>query len=347
LLPRGNWMNDSGPVLQPAFPGVLSHRKPQHEGRLTRADLARWLTSSENPLTARTFVNRQWKLYFGAGLSRRLDDLGAQGEWPSHPQLLDWLAGQFIDSGWDVKHLVKLIVMSGTYRQTSQPTAKLQERDPDNRWLARQGRFRLDAEMVRDNALQVSGLLVDTIGGPSVKPYQPAGYWSHLNFPPREWQNGTGNELYRRSLYTHWQRQYLHPAMLAFDAPGREECTADRPRSNTPLQSLVLMNDPEFVESARGFGEQILQHGGATVGDKVAWAFRRALSRPPKHGEAAIVTDLLVAHRAEYRRDPQAAEQLLAIGTHPVPAQLDHVELAAWTSVGRTILNIHETITRN
>jgi hypothetical protein len=346
LLPRGNWMNDSGPVLVPALPEVLPHPKP-HEGRLTRADLARWLTSPENPLTARTFVNRQWKLFFGAGLSRRLDDLGAQGEWPSHPQLLDWLAGQFIDSGWNVKHIVKLIVLSGTYRQSSQLTRKLQERDPENRWLARQGRFRLDAEMVRDNALKISGLLVDKIGGPSVNPYQPRGYWSHLNFPPREWQNGTGEDLYRRSLYTHWQRQYLHPAMLAFDAPGREECTADRPRSNTPLQSLVLMNDPEFVEAARAFGEQILQRGGATAGERLAWAFRRALSRPPRTSEAAVLTDLLAAHGAEYRRDPHAADEFLAIGAHPVPARIDHVELAAWTSVCRTILNIHETITRN
>ena len=252
------------------------------EGRLTRADLARWLTSPENPLTARTFVNRMWKLAFGAGLSRKLDDLGAQGEWPSHPHLLDWLAGQFIDSGWNVKHVIKLIVMSGTYRQSSQVTPELREADPDNRWLARQGRFRIDAEMVRDNALKISGLLVERIGGPSVKPYQPPGYWSHLNFPPREWENGSGAELYRRSLYTHWQRQYLHPAMLAFDAPGREECTADRPRSNTPLQSLVLMNDPEFIEAARAFGEQILEHGGTTTAQRLAWAFRRALSRPPR-----------------------------------------------------------------
>jgi cytochrome c553 len=205
LLHRGNWMDETGQVLTPAYPEVLSHATPR-EGRLTRADLARWLTSPQNPLTARTFVNRMWKLAFGAGLSRKLDDLGAQGEWPSHPRLLDWLAGQFIDSGWNVKHVVKLIVMSGTYRQSSQVTPALRDADPDNRWLARQGRFRLDAETVRDNALKISGLLVDRIGGPSVNPYQPPGYWSHLNFPPREWQNGTGADLYRRSLYTHWQR---------------------------------------------------------------------------------------------------------------------------------------------
>jgi hypothetical protein len=346
LLHRGNWMDDTGDVLAPAFPEVLSHARPR-EGRLTRADLARWLTSPENPLTARTFVNRLWKLAFGAGLSRKLDDLGAQGEWPSHPKLLDWLAGQFIDSGWNVKHVIKLIVMSGTYRQSSQVTSRQRELDPDNRWLARQGRFRLDAEMVRDNALKISGLLAREIGGPSVKPYQPPGYWSHLNFPPREWQNGSGDELFRRSLYTHWQRQYLHPAMLAFDAPGREECTADRPRSNTPLQSLVLMNDPEFVESARAFGEQVLEHGGSTNVARLDWAFRRALSRSPRAAELSVLTKFLSSHQAEYSHDPKAADELVGIGAHPVPAKMDHVELAAWTGVCRTILNLHETITRN
>jgi len=346
ILPRGNWMDDSGPAMVPAFPDVLPHPK-RHDGRLTRVDLARWLTSPENPLTARVFANRQWKLFFGAGLSRKLDDHGAQGDWPSHPQLLDWLAGQFVDSGWNVKHLVRLIVMSGTYRQSSEITPELRERDPDNRWLARQGRYRLDAEMVRDNALAISGLLAQRIGGPSVNPYQPPGYWAYLNFPPREWQNGTGDELYRRSFYTHWQRQYLHPAMLAFDAPSREECTADRPRSNTPLQSLVLMNDAEFVEAARAFAEQILEHGGATATDRLSWAFRRALSRPPKPAEAALLEKLLARHRTQYEKDTAAADRLVAIGAHPVPAKIDHVELAAWTSVSRTLLNLHETVTRD
>ncbi len=223
----------------------------------------------------------------------------------------------------------------------------MREADPDNRWLARQGRFRLDAEMVRDNALKIGGLLFDRIGGPSVNPYQPPGYWAHFNFPPREWQNGTGADLYRRSFYTHWQRQYLHPAMLAFDAPGREECTADRPRSNTPLQSLVLMNDPEFVESARAFGEKILQEGGPTTEGRLTWAFRQALSRTPRSSEVAVLSRLLEDHRAEYQHDPQAADELVAIGAHPVPGKISHVELAAWTSVCRTILNLHETITRN
>ncbi len=346
VLGRGNWMDETGAIVEPAFPGVLAHPKPG-KGRLTRLDLARWLTSRENPLTARVFVNRMWKLFLGAGLSRKLDDHGSQGEWPSHPHLLDWLAGQFVDSGWDVKRTIKLIVMSGTYRQSSTLRPDLAEVDPDNRWLGRQGRFRLDAEMVRDGALKVAGLLSEKVGGPSVKPYQPRGYWAYLNFPPREWQNGTGNELYRRSLYTHWQRQYLHPAMLAFDAPGREECTADRPRSNTPLQSLVLMNDPEFVEAARSFAELTLTTGGKTTDERLNWAFRRAVSRRPTEAERAVLVRLVDSHAAEYAKDKEAVDRLLAIGAHPVAPGVDRSALAAWTSVCRTLLNLHEAITRN
>jgi hypothetical protein len=337
-------MDETGPIVQPAFPEVLAHNKP-HEGVLTRLDLARWLTSNENPLTARVFVNRMWKLFFGAGLSRKLDDQGAQGDWPSHPKLLDWLAGQFVDSGWDVKQTIKLIAMSQTYRQSSAFRADVAEVDPDNRWLARQGRFRLDAEMVRDGALKISGLLAEKVGGPSVKPYQPRGYWAYLNFPPREWQNGTGDQLYRRSLYTHWQRQYLHPAMLAFDAPGREECTADRPRSNTPLQSLVLMNDPEFVEAARALAELTLTAGAEH--ERLDWAFRRVVSRRPTDAERAVLAKLLAEHSQQYAKDSTAVAQLLAIGEHPVPSGIDHASLAAWTSVCRTLLNLHEAITRN
>jgi hypothetical protein len=339
-------MDETGPVVNPAFPEVLPHTKP-HEGRLTRIDLARWLTSKENPLTARVFVNRMWKLFFGAGLSRKLDDQGAQGDWPSHPKLLDWLAGQFIDSGWNVKQTIKLIVMSGTYRQSSALRADVAELDPENRWLTRQGRFRLDAEMVRDSVLKISGLLAEKVGGPSVKPYQPRGYWAYLNFPPREWQNGTGDQLYRRSLYTHWQRQYLHPAMLAFDAPGREECTADRPRSNTPLQSLVLMNDPEFVEAARALAELTLTAGTASERERLDRAFRRVVSRRPTDAERAVLAKLLTDHSQQYAKDSAAADQLLAIGEHPVPSGIDHASLAAWTSVCRTLLNLHEAITRN
>jgi hypothetical protein len=346
VLGRGNWMDEAGPIVEPAFPEVLAHPKPR-EARLTRLDLAHWLTSQENPLTARVFVNRLWKQFLGAGLSRKLDDQGAQGDWPSHPQLLDWLAGQFVDSGWNVKQAIKLIVMSGTYRQSSALRPDLAEADPDNRWLARQGRFRLEAEEVRDSALKISGLLAEKIGGPSVRPYQPPGYWAYLNFPPREWQNGTGDQLYRRSLYTHWQRQYLHPAMLAFDAPGREECTADRPRSNTPLQSLVLMNDPEFVEAARGLAECTLAKGGSSANDRLDWAFRRVVSRRPTEAERAVLAKLLADHSAQYAADSAAVNQLLAIGQHPVAPGIDRAGLAAWTSVCRTLLNLHEAITRN
>ena len=305
------------------------------------------MASGDNPLTARVFVNRVWKLLFGAGLSRRVDDLGAQGDWPSHPLLVDQLAGQFIESGWDVKQLIKAIVMSETYRQSSLSNRDLREIDPYNRWLARQGRFRLDAELVRDNALAISGLLVSKIGGTSVKPYQPPGYWAHLNFPTREWQNGNGEDLYRRGLYTHWQRQYLHPSLMAFDAPSREECTADRARSNTPLQSLVLLNDPSYIEEARAFAEQIIRHGGASTSERLKFAFHRAVSRDITPAETEILDQLLQNHLAEYKSDPNAANELLAVGAKPVSAEVDKAELAAWTSVARTILNLHETITRN
>lgn len=345
ILKRGNWMDESGEIVTPAFPESLAS-PPSGDQRLTRVDLAHWFVAKDNPLTARTFVNRIWKLYFGAGLSRKLDDLGAQGEWPSHPLLLDYLAARFRDTGWDVKRLIKTIVLTEAYRRSSQPTPALQEADPYNRWLARQGRFRLEAELVRDNALSVSGLLVRTIGGRSVKPYQPPGYWAYLNFPQREWQNGTGDELYRRGLYTHWQRQYLHPSLLAFDAPCREECTADRPRSNTPLQSLVLLNDPTYVEAARAFAEQILRQEGSTA-DRLNFAFQRALSRPAQPNERDVLDALLQKHLAEYEADPAAAKDVLSVGARPLPEDLPIATLAAWTSVARVILNLHEFITRN
>jgi hypothetical protein len=346
VLSRGNWMDDSGEVVLPGVPAVLP-QPPTKEGRLTRLDLARWLVARENPLTARVLVNRLWKLYFGTGLSTKLDDLGSQGDWPSHPELLDYLAGQLIDSGWDLKHTIKLIVTSHTYRQSSTATAELRERDPNNRWLARQGRFRLDAELVRDNALAISGLLSPKLGGPSVRPYQPPGYWAHLNFPTREWQNGSGDELYRRGLYTHWQRQYLHPSLMAFDAPSREECTAERVRSNTPLQSLALLNDPTYVEAARVFAERVLREGGASVSERLAWAVRQALSRPIRESEQPLLAALLEKHLAQYKQDAKSAQALLASGARPADQSLDPAELAAWTSVARTILNLHETVTRN
>jgi hypothetical protein len=344
VLARGNWMDESGDLVQPNVPAFLPPNLPA-DRRLTRLDLANWLVARENPLTARVFVNRLWKLFFGAGLSRKLDDLGAQGEWPTHPELLDWLASEFVDSGWDVKHVVRAIVLSETYRQRSD-RPELRERDPYNLLFARQSRYRLDAEMVRDNALAVSGLLVERIGGPSAKPYQPPGYWAYLNFPAREWDNSQGAELYRRGLYTHWQRQYLHPSMLAFDAPSREECTAERSRSNTPLQALVLLNDTTYVEAARAMAEMILRDGGATTDARLEFAFQRALSRPIRASEAAVLGELVGKHREQFRHDPEAAKKLLAVGARPQSADLDPAELAAWVSVARAILNLHELVMR-
>lgn len=346
ILKRGNWMDESGEEVTPAFPEVLSSGE-KTEQRLNRLDLAKWIVGPENPLTSRVVVNRLWKIYFGAGISRKLDDLGAQGEWPSHPLLLDFLADDLRSHGWDLKRTIKAIVMSRTYRQLSLADDRLREADPYNRWLARQGRFRIDAELVRDNALEVSGLFVDSVGGKSVFPYQPAGYWAYLNFPAREWQNDSGEKLYRRGLYTHWQRQYLHPSLLAFDAPSREECTADRARSNTPLQSLVLLNDPSYVEAARAFAELIVRQGGAATIDRLHYAFRRAVSRPPTPDELSVLEQLLTSHLAEYEANPAAAAEVLSVGAKPVTDDIPKPELAAWTSVARTILNLHEVITRN
>jgi len=345
VLPRGNWLNESGEVVQPATPGFLKPLKI--EGRRgTRLDLAQWMVSRDNPLVARVFVNRLWKLAFGRGLASPLDDLGAQGSWPVHLELVDWLATELIDSHWDVKHLLRLIVTSRAYRQSSHASAAALHADPYNVYLARQGRFRLDAEMVRDDALAISGLLVDTIGGRSVKPYQPRGYWSHLNFPVREYEADHGADLYRRGLYTYWCRTFLHPSLLAFDAPTREECTAERNRSNTPLQALVLLNDPIYVETARVFAERMLRQGEMSVEDRIQWALRRALSRAGTTEEVRVLAGLHDNHKQYYSTNIEEARKLIAVGEAAVPADIEPAELAAWTSVARTILNLHETITR-
>lgn len=345
ILPRGNWMDESGEVVKAALPSYLP--KPKIEGRdLTRLDLAQWLVSKENPLTARNVMNRLWKQFFGTGLSKVLDDLGAQGEPPVNPALLDWLACEFIDSGWDMQHMIRLIVTSHTYQQVSTSTKELTAADPYNRECARQSAFRLDAELVRDNALAISGLLVPKIGGPSVKPYQPAKYWENLNFPTREWQNDSGEGLYRRGMYTWWQRSFTHPSMLAFDAPSREECTAERNRSNIPQQALVLLNDPSYVEAARAFAARILQSDGDTP-KRITWAMQQALQRKPTADEMKTLSSLFAKHLADYNKDPAAAESLLNTGAAPVAANLNQPELAAWTHVARVLLNLHETITRS
>ncbi len=346
ILPRGNWMDETGEVMKPALPGYLP--QPSFEGRdPDRLDLAKWLVSRENPLTARTVMNRMWKQFFGIGLSKVLDDLGAQGEPPANPALLDWLACEFMDSGWDMKHMVRTIVTSHTYRQTSTSTPELTAADPYNRECARQSAFRVDAELVRDNALSIAGLLVPKIGGPSVKPYQPAKYWENLNFPVREWQNDSGEGLYRRGLYTWWQRSFLHPSMLAFDAPSREECTAERNRSNIPQQALVLLNDPTYVEAARAFAARIVSECQGTPDQRITWAWQQALQRDPTAEESKTLRKIVDQNLATYQTDPAAAEALLKTGAAPVPAALNKAEVAAWTHVARVLLNLHESVTRS
>jgi hypothetical protein len=344
ILARGNWLDTTGEIVTPRTPAFLPPlpAKADAKARYTRLDLAKWTVSLNNPLIPRVLANRLWKLAFGRGISRSLEESGSQGEPPTHPELLDWLAAEIRD-GWDVKHLLRLLVTSSAYRQSSAETPALRERDPANHLYARQSRFRLDAEFVRDNALAVSGLLSPTIGGPSVKPYQPAGYWAALNFPTREWQNDAGEKLYRRGLYTHWQRTFLHPAMLAFDAPSREECTCERPRSNIPQQALVLLNDPEFVEAAKVLAAKAIKAGADDSG-RVAWVFERATGRQPNAGEAKVLLELLGKHRKEFSADVEGAKKLLGVGAASVPKE--PVELAAWTSIARVVLNLHETVTR-
>jgi hypothetical protein len=257
------------------------------------------------------------------------------------------LACEFMDSGWDMKHMVRLIVSSQTYQQSSVPSEKVRALDPLNRELAVQSRWRVDAELVRDNALAVSGLLVNKIGGPSVKPYQPDGYWENLNFPTRTYEESKGPDEYRRGLYTWWQRSYLHPSLLAFDAPTREECCAERNRSNIPQQALVLLNDPTYVEASRALAVRMMREGGASTKSRLTWAWRQVLCRAPRSDEIKTAQSLLKKQLAEYRADTASAEAFLKIGQSDAPKDLNAAELAAWTNIARLILNLHETITRS
>lgn len=347
ILPRGNWLDDSGEEVLPAVPAFLPKNKLRTDGgRADRLDLAKWIVDSGNPLTSRAYVNRMWKLFFGTGLSSRLDDLGGQGEPPSHPELLDWLALEFVENDWDMKHIVRLLVTSAAYRQASISSAKLDEVDAGNRLYARQSRFRVDAEMVRDAALRISGLLVVQNGGYSAKPYQPAGYWKHLNFPKRKWNHDNGENQYRRGLYTFWCRTFLHPSMLAFDAPSREECSAERSRSNTPQQALVLLNDPTYVEAARVFAERILQNGGDSDEARLEWAFKRALSRKPLDEERTILLGLVKSQLEQYSGNIEVAKHAATAGQWPVADVLKPEAVAAWSSVSRAIMNLYETTSR-
>lgn len=350
LLPRGDWMDKSGEVVTPATPAVLNGPASDEKQRLTRLDLAKWLVAGEsNPVTPRVVVNRLWRLYYGSGFTKTLIDMGSQTEPPTYPELLDTLALELVEHEWDLKHVIRLMVTSSAYRQNSAPRYELKDLDPQNRLLARQSRMRLEAEQLRDTALQVSGLLKHQFGGNFVYPYQPDGYYAQLAFPERNYEASKGGDQHRRGVYTHWQRQFLHPWLLAFDAPTREECTAQRPVSNTPSAALVLLNDPSFVEASRGLAARALTEPDKAATDeaRLRWAWREATGRQGKGDEIAALLDLLTKHRSHYAAKPQAADELLSVGVAPRPEGVPTEELAAWTSVGRTLINLSETITRD
>lgn len=346
LLERGNYASPKKdmPLTAgvPAFLGPLPADAPPN-----RMGLAQWLTKPDHPLTARVAVNRYWYLLFGTGLVKTLEDFGSQGEWPSHPELLDWLAVDFIENGWDIKRMLKQIVMSATYRQSSRISQERYQRDPDNRLLARGPRFRLQAEFIRDNALAASGLLVTTIGGPGVRPYQPPGLWNEVSISSRvRFEQDHGEKLYRRSMYTYWKRSTPTPSMALFDAPSREFCTVRRPRTNTPLQALVTMNDPQFLEAARKLAERVLRQSNQTLEQQITTTFRLATGVRPNEQ----VLSMLVAAYAQalpvFQADTNRAEALLAIGESPRDANIDAAKHAAMTIVTTMILNLDETITR-
>lgn len=349
ILARGDYSKPTERVT----PGVIAALPQPAEGSpANRLGLAQWLTQKNHPLTARVAVNRLWRICFGTGLVATPADFGSQGEWPSHPELLDWLAVDFVERGWDLKRTLRSIVLSETYQQSSHATAAQLERDPANRLLARGPRFRLSAELIRDAALQTSGLLVRRLGGPSVNPYTPGDLWrevSHYGSTPATAQTfvqDQGEKLYRRSLYTYWKRTAPPPNMTAFDAPNREVCTVSRSGTITPLQALVLLNDPQYVEAARAFAERILSQPGDDAA-KLRWAWLAATSRQPSEKETAILAQALPRERARYQHSPTAAAQLLAVGESPRNSAIPPAEHAAWTQLALTLLNLSEVVMRN
>ncbi len=347
ILARGDYRN-RGEIVKPGVPAMLPPLPK--DAPLDRHTLAKWLVDPSHPLTARVAVNRYWQLYFGTGLVKTVEDFGSQGEPPSHPELLDWMATEFIRTGWDVKAMQKLIVTSASYRQASKTTPALEERDPENRLIARGPRFRLPAEMVRDNALSISGLLKERVGGPSVFPYQPKGLWEETAFgdvySAQTYTPSHGDDLYRRGMYTFWKRTSGPPAMITFDAPNREKCVARRSVTNTPLQALVLLNDPVYLEASRSLAHRILTEAPNDPGKRIAYAFRLATARAPKPQELQVLRDLAEKELAVYKRDPDAARKLLAVGESPVDTKIDPSEFAAWMTVSSSILNLDETITK-
>jgi hypothetical protein len=347
ILIRGQY-DKKGDKVEPGIPSVLG--KLPDDAPRNRLGLARWVTSRDNPLTARVTVNRFWQQYFGAGLVKTPEDFGAQGQLPTHPDLLDWLSVEFAESGWDIKRLQKLIVTSATYRQSSQVTPAILQRDPENELYTRGARFRIDAEMVRDQALAMGGLLVEKVGGRSVRPYQPDGIWEAVAFKGSNteyFKRSEGESLYRRSLYSFWKRTAPPPSMMTFDAPNRESCVVRRARTNTPLQALVLMNDTQFVEAARFFAERMIRQGGETAEERLVHAFRLATARRPQPNELAVIQRVFQSHLEEYKANTDAAKKLLDVGERKSDlTKVDPSELAAYTMTASLILNLDETITK-
>ena len=347
VLERGAYEH-RGEQVRPRTPAVLP---PMVKGAPSnRLSLAKWLVSPKHPLTARVTVNRFWQNVFGTGIVLTAEDFGTQGTPPSHPELLDWLATEFVASGWDMQAMLKLMLTSATYRQRAKVTPEKLERDADNILLSRAPRYRFDAEMVRDNALATSGLLYTQIGGPSVKPPQPGGLWKAVGFTGSNtdtFVKDTGaNKIYRRSLYTFWKRTAPPPQMNILDAPSREACTIRRERTNTPMQALMLMNDPQFFEAARVFAERTLKEGGETPEERIAFMFEIATAREPKPSEAALLVETLQAHAEEFKADPEAAKALIVVGESKPDANLDAVEVATWTMIANLILNLDEVLNK-
>ena len=340
VLKRGRF-DDKGEKVSRAVPALLPGMAPSAPNN--RLGLAQWLVSPDHPLTARVAVNRLWAQMFGAGLVRSLGDFGSQGDQPSHPELLDWLAVEFQKSGWNVKHLLKLIAMSNTYRQSS--AYRSEPKDLDNRLLHRAPRFRLTAEEVRDSALAISGLLSEKVGGPPMMPYQPDGFYKG-KFERWVWRASTGTEQYRRGLYAFWRRSALHPMLALFDAPTREECAVSRPRTNTPLQALVTLNDPTFVEAARVFAQRVLTDGPGELDARLTFAFRSTLARRPDAAELDVLRQCYHEQLASFQADRIAALKFISAGQAPRLANLDVAEHAAWTAVATMLLNLDEAIMR-
>jgi hypothetical protein len=330
---------------EPVEPGTPEKIFPfQRSLPQNRLGLARWMVNAANPLTARVAVNRAWRTHFGRGLVVTEEDFGTQGKLPTHPALLDWLARHFMESGWDLKALHKLIVMSATYQQSSQASPDLLAKDPENLLLARGPKHRLTAEQIRDNALSVSGLLSRRIGGPSVRPYQPDGLWEEAG-TGKHYAQDTGEGLYRRSLYTFWKRTSPPPSMLVFDAPSREVCTARRETTTTPLQALVLMDDPQFVEASRVLAEQLLRQSGDDVDACIENGFRLTTGRKPKPRESEILRRLYDEQLKTFEAEPESAEQYLKTGSRALDTSLLPQRIAAVAVVTSTLMNLDEFIT--